>query len=397
MKIIVAQIGARHHYAIPRMLANKGCLEALYTDASANRGFGRMCDALLPVTMRRGRIKTLLERRIRGVAKKQVRCTDRLLWQKVVTRWTDPDALGAQFKEGVLFGRAMQQWGFGNATGVYSMFGEGLEFLKAAKIQGLRVAVDVFITPIAHRIVSDERRSHPAWEGTNCETDERSEPRIREVLELADLLLCPGQNVVDGVKFFGEALVQKCRIVPYGSGIDFNGRRNEPIPGRVLFGGTAELRKGIHYFAAAAQQLRASGINADFRVAGNATESIRTQPACSALRFLGRIPRDTMQEEMLRADVLVLPTLAEGSASVIAEALAAGLPAITTPSAGSIIIHDQSGILVPERNSSELAAAISGLIADRSKRRYLARGAYEAASYLHESAWASRLMAALAS
>ncbi|HTD66098.1 MAG TPA: hypothetical protein VK846_06150, partial [Candidatus Limnocylindria bacterium] len=149
MKFIVAQIGARHHYAIPRMLEQSGCLESLYTATCANRGFGRVCDTVLPTGLRRGPIKTLLQRRIQGVPRSKVRCTDRILLRGLLGNTRPVDPFTTLVRTGTIFSESMLRWGFGQATGVYSMFGDGLEFLYAAKEHGLRVAVDVFITPIA--------------------------------------------------------------------------------------------------------------------------------------------------------------------------------------------------------------------------------------------------------
>ena len=38
---MVAQIGARHHYAIPRMLEKSGHLQSFHTDANAVKGLGK--------------------------------------------------------------------------------------------------------------------------------------------------------------------------------------------------------------------------------------------------------------------------------------------------------------------------------------------------------------------
>ena len=91
----------------------------------------------------------------------------------------------------------------------------------------------------------------------------------------------------------------------------------------------------------------------------------------------------------------MLPTLAEGSASVISEALAAGLPVITTHSAGSIIVHEDSGLLVPERNAEALASAIERIVTNRACRDALASGARVAAQELSEGEWSKRLLTAL--
>ena len=51
-----------------------------------------------------------------------------------------------------------------------------------------------------------------------------------------------------------------------------------------------------------------------------------------------------------RASVLVLPTLYEGFALVITEAMAHGLSVITTPNsgAGGFITHGREGLIVPD-------------------------------------------------
>ena len=389
----MAQLGARHHYAIPRILENHGALEALYTDSCAEHGLGRTCALLCPTRLREGRIAALLQRRIQGVSPERIRSTDRVLLSLADSRLRRRNAFAAQLVAGEAFGEAMLRWGFGRATGVYSMFGESLSFLRAAREKQLSVAVDVFITPVAHRIVAREREQFPIWEGPAEAPDSRLETRIREIFSVADLLLCPGTNVVEGIRELDPESVRRTRVVPYGSGLALRGQQNEPQPGRVLFGGTAELRKGIHYFAHAARRLAGHGFT--FVVAGNVTERIRRLPECSALTFLGRVSRAQMIEELRRADVFVLPTLAEGSASVITEALSASLPVITTRAAGSIIEHGRSGLLVPERDAEALGESIESVLSDRQMRRHLAHGARDGALALTESAWAERLLGAL--
>lgn len=388
MRAIVAQIGARHHYAIPRILARSDRLTALYTDSCANRGVGRVLRKVVPRQLRTGKLAQLLEREIIGVPDECIYSTDRLLWNRLFERDNAKDPFTYSHDVGTVFSREMIRWGVDHATHVYSMFGEGIEFLRFAKERGLKICVDVFITPVAHRIIAEERRRFPEWEGDHTTWDARLEPRIREIVGLADLLLCPGENVVEGLKEFGDYST-KVRVVPYGSGANLGGCANDPVNGRVLFGGTAELRKGIYYFAAAAQHLESRGY--EFRVAGGVTDRIRKLPECSALNFLGRLSRAEMVDELLRADILVLPTLAEGSASVINEAIVVGLPVITTRSAGSVISNGRDGLLVPERDSQALAALIEKVVADRSYRETLATGARDTAPRLSEEEWSRRL------
>ena len=60
----------------------------------------------------------------------------------------------------------------------------------------------------------------------------------------------------------------------------------------------------------------AGGHHYDFHVAGDVTSDIAAQPACRHLRLFGRVPRSSVHQEFAAADVLALPSLAEGSAGV---------------------------------------------------------------------------------
>jgi glycosyltransferase involved in cell wall biosynthesis len=64
------------------------------------------------------------------------------------------------------------------------------------------------------------------------------------------------------------------------------------------------------------------------------------------------------------ADVFVLPSLCEGSATVCYEALASGLPVITTPNAGSVVRDGIDGFIVPIRDAEAIAARLEMLISD---------------------------------
>jgi len=68
-------------------------------------------------------------------------------------------------------------------------------------------------------------------------------------------------------------------------------------------------------------------------------------------------------------EIFVFPTLAEGSARVVFEALAAGCYVITTPNAGSIVADGVHGAIVPPADAAALAAALRRAAADRARLR----------------------------
>jgi glycosyltransferase involved in cell wall biosynthesis len=80
-------------------------------------------------------------------------------------------------------------------------------------------------------------------------------------------------------------------------------------------------------------------------------------------------------EHMRAADLMVLPTLSEGTPHVLVEARANGLPCISTTVGGipSSVTDGYDALLVPPKNSDALARAIERVIRDGELRRALIR------------------------
>jgi glycosyltransferase involved in cell wall biosynthesis len=119
----------------------------------------------------------------------------------------------------------------------------------------------------------------------------------------------------------------------------------------------------------------------------------------SRVRWQGAIPLDDLMPMYRTYDVFVLPTLpGEGIPRVLLEAMASGLPVVTTPVAGvlSLITHEVNGLLVDPPTADALAAAIARVIHDGSlRRRLIAAGRSTAHDHTLE-AQAARMMRALA-
>jgi glycosyltransferase involved in cell wall biosynthesis len=160
---------------------------------------------------------------------------------------------------------------------------------------------------------------------------------------------------------------------------------------------TANLRKGIHYLAMAAQELSRRGKSYEFRVLGEASRSVRQKRVCQTLTFVGRIPRDQLSAEFQQADLLVLPSIAEGSAAVTYEALGAGVPVITTRAAGSIVRDGVEGLIVAERDPLGLAEAIERIVECRKIREEMSIYARRRAAEYTWERYGTRLIHALSS
>lgn len=116
-------------------------------------------------------------------------------------------------------------------------------------------------------------------------------------------------------------------------------------------------------------------------------------PECQKLHFLGRLNKQEMRQEFLRADAFVFPTLSEGLAGVLLEAIACGCPVITTSCSGLDIADGESGLAVRESSADSLKDAVERLYIDRSLRSRIAENTRELSQYYSMSAWAQRLMA----
>ena len=401
MKFIVAQVGARRGYAVPAILEKAGMLDRFYTDITGDIGLGAVFSAAAVLPLVGNSARRLAARRLPFNIRAKTTTFPGIslvhaLREAMVAR--DP---AAACREGVRFsnalGMAMMRCGFGSATHMYSMLGECGPLFAEGKRRGLVTVSEIYVPLSTERILTEERKKFLGWEfnvpdyAAVCRGFE-VEHRLSMDAELA---ICPSKWVRDDlVQNFGLPS-ERAAVVPYGVNPELFSVRNEPVRGRILFAGTADLRKGIHYFAAAAEKLFVRRMRCEFRVAGNVERSVANQEQCRHLKFLGRVPRVRIRGEFAVADVLVLPSLAEGSAETTYEALACGVPVVTTLEAGSVVRDGIDGRIVPSRDPEALANAIAEIVEDRQKRERMSRAARDRA---HDYTWeryGERLLAAL--
>ena len=136
---------------------------------------------------------------------------------------------------------------------------------------------------------------------------------------------------------------------------------------RLLFAGSFGPRKGAFVLADALARLRGFDWRLDLcgpiePAASNALQRLRASERAVHHGVLGQ---PDLAQLMAAADVFVFPSLAEGSARVVYEALAAGCYVVTTPNAGSIVADGTHGRLVEPGNAPGLAAAIHDAALDR--------------------------------
>ena len=396
-RFIAIQVGARRNYAVPSILEKANMLEALYTDMCADAGIGLAIRQTLPQSLRPKAINRLLDRQLPEALTSKVHTFDlpacRYLVRQKLTGNEKAKQHRALMKFNHEFGKALIEKGTGKATHIYSMFGEGSQFLYFAKEQGLKVIFEAFLSPLTHKIVQTERENFPDIEAQLPDSIiQQDYAWFEDICKSVDLFITPSNFVNRGLEAFGIS-AEKYRTTPYAVSASWFQVRNQPVKGRILFVGTAELRKGIHVLGMAAEKLAPLGY--EFRVAGGVSETVRNHKLTKHLNFLGRVPRSEIQQEYANADIFVLPSLSEGSAEVTYEALAAGLPVITTEATGSVVRDGIDGFIIPERDPDKLADCVKELVENRELRHQMSASAKAYASEYTWDKYSERLLKAL--
>lgn len=255
--------------------------------------------------------------------------------------------------------------------GVYAYEDGALKTFQTAERLGLHRVYDL---PIGYwrsgqQIFRDERELQPAWACTlsGLNNSITKLERKDQELQLAELIVVPSQFVRSTLLEHHNDLAPIV-VIPFGSPPALPDPPPTPAAGplRVLFVGSLGQRKGLSY---ALDAVKALGGQVNLTLIGRITAPNCT-PLLSALeqhRWIETLPHNLILEQMRHHDVLVLPSLFEGFALVIGEALSQGLPVIcTTHSGAAEVIRDSlEGFVVPIRDSESIAERLQQLADDR--------------------------------
>jgi glycosyltransferase involved in cell wall biosynthesis len=144
---------------------------------------------------------------------------------------------------------------------------------------------------------------------------------------------------------------------------------------RLLFAGAVGRRKGAHFLLTALSSL--DDVDWQLDLVGSIEPGVREAHGAllqdPRVRCLGTQSHLDVARLMADADVFVFPTLAEGSARVVFEALAAGCYVITTPNAGSIVEDGTHGQLIPPGDAESVVGAIRRAAEDRARLTEIGR------------------------
>jgi glycosyltransferase involved in cell wall biosynthesis len=107
------------------------------------------------------------------------------------------------------------------------------------------------------------------------------------------------------------------------------------------------------------------------------------------------VPRSEIAQHFDWADVFLLPSLCEGSATVTYEALGYGLPVICTPNTGSVVRDGVEGFILPVSDTVALAERLETLAGDPGRLEELSANARKRADEYTVGEYARRLLTSL--
>lgn len=295
--------------------------------------------------------------------------------------------------------------GDGGYNVVYAPIGGAYQTFERAKGFELRLVLELPSTYYGfyRDLIQEEADRMPAWAPTLADAIAAvSGPRHDDdELEMADLLILPSQfakNTLRGAKVQRSL---KPIIVPYGCpnvgpASDPTCSRNGKL--RLLFVGSLTQAKGLSYLFEAVRRAHAI---VDLTVVGSMhTRDCRAlNDALRNVRWYPHLPHQDVLQLMAQCDVLIHPSLAEGMALVVGEAMSQGRTVIVTPNAGNeyLVENGRTGTIIPMRDANAIEAALVALAHDRDRLVWMSQNAYEKAKSYNNERYGQLLCATLMS
>lgn len=282
--------------------------------------------------------------------------------------------------------------------GVYCYEDGALESFRVARELGITCFYDqpVGYFKSARRIFTEEKELVPAFAPTIPGLKDSSEKLERKAqeLELADVVVAASDFVEETLLEAGIPKA-KIRVVQFGSPDEAPPHtgysRKGPL--RLLFVGRIGQRKGISYLLDAVSRFPRSEVKLSMLGEFEGPSSVLA-PYADLFEHLPPRPHGEIFEAMSRHDVFLLPSLFEGQALAVLEAMRCGLPAIVTPNsgAGSVVEDGRSGFVIPIRSSDAIAEKIDYFLKNRDAVETMGRAALARAQGMTWAAYEEQII-----
>lgn len=193
--------------------------------------------------------------------------------------------------------------------------------------------------------------------------------RLSNEALLADVVLTPSSYAKTTLVHAGVR-EERIHVVPYGIDTQVFSRKkfdNRRGPLRLIFVGSLVQRKGLSYLMEAVRQLGRDQVELVLAGRGVRDDRLLARFADVPFRMLWNAPRERLVTELQTADLFVFPSLVESFAHVILEAMAVGLPVLTTiHTAGPDLVENgRTGFVGPIRSPEFLTEKLRWFLANR--------------------------------
>lgn len=210
------------------------------------------------------------------------------------------------------------------------------------------------------------QEEHRRWNCPLPPIDRKHHERSIAMMEEVDYIFAPSSFVANSFLARGFKPEQMLRDIYVVNMTHFKPSpfpRDKEKPLTIISTGALSLRKGAPYMLEAFRLVLKKHPTARFRLTRqihDSATSVLANYSDLPIDWSPGLPHPQLAERLQGSDIFVLASLEEGFARTVAEALACGLPVITTPNAGSndVVIPGKNGEVVPIRDPQAIAEGI---------------------------------------
>jgi glycosyltransferase involved in cell wall biosynthesis len=196
-------------------------------------------------------------------------------------------------------------------------------------------------------------------------------PLNKKIWQKASSIIANSKSLQKLAQKTADKINRKVVYIPNGvdGNIFFPGKKIINNKFKVLYIGRISREKNIKMLIRAIKQMpEINNINLECEIVGRGPQEkellkmVGDLKIDSIIKFSGWLDREETPDKFKEADVFILPSKSEGMPNVVLEAMASGLPVITTDISGNqeLIENDKNGILV--NDSNQLTEALIKLI-----------------------------------
>jgi glycosyltransferase involved in cell wall biosynthesis len=347
VKVLLAHPGTQHAYRLAAELERHDALLGFYTGAAfPPGGIVDLATRVLPLNLRR----RFANRRIQGVSPRRLHRRLAIETMAIWRRHRGNDVQENWHRRAQSFQHSISDAAFAAASAIVGFDTAAWILAQRSAAIGIPFVLDQSIghpdAKAPYFALMQQR--YPAW---NDGFALRS-PEVRQAEQMEhDLAAC----VVAASSFTKRTLIEngvdvaKVTVNPYGVDCErfcvggCNGSRQL----RFVFVGAITARKGVPLVIDAWRKL--APVGAEIWLVGRASEQVRRlMPELPGLKLCDHVPHGEVSSLMQQCDVFVFPSYFEGFGLVLLEAMACGLPVITTTATAGpdIVTEGENGWVI---------------------------------------------------